>query len=87
MLLKPASPRHELQALAWAASVKGVNAHIVMPHNSMAVKIAAVRSYGASITLCENTKTGRERTAADVVSEHPLSTLVHPYNDHRVQCG
>lgn len=67
--------------------MNGVNAHIVMPHNSMAVKVAAVRGYGASITLCENTKTGRERTAAAVVSQHPQSTLVHPYNDQRVQCG
>ncbi|CAM9230115.1 unnamed protein product [Hapterophycus canaliculatus] len=58
-----------------------------MPHNSMAVKVAAVRGYGASITLCENTKIGRETTAAAVVSEHPLSALIHPYNDHRVQCG
>ncbi|CAM9791207.1 unnamed protein product [Ectocarpus sp. 13 AM-2016] len=81
------SSGNHAQALAWAASVKGVNAHIVMPHNSMAVKVAAVRDYGASITLCENTKSGRETTAAAVVSGHPLSTLIHPYNDPRVQCG
>lgn len=67
--------------------MKGVNAHIVMPHNSTAVKVAAVRGYGATVTFCENTKTGRESTAAAVVSEHPLSALVHPYNDYRVQCG
>lgn len=67
--------------------MKGANAHIVMPHNSMAVKVAAVRGYGATVTFCENTKTGRESTAAAVVSEHPMSALVHPYNDYRVQCG
>lgn len=75
------------QALAWAANVKGVNAHIVMPRNSMAVKVAAVRGYGASITLCENTKTGREDACNAVLAGLPHSTLVHPYNDSRVQCG
>eukprot|EP00752_Nemacystus_decipiens_P008737 g7798.t1 len=81
------SSGNHAQALAWAASVKGVNVHIVMPHNSMAVKVAAVRGYGASVTFCENTPTGRESTAAAVVAEHPFSALVHPYNDYRVQCG
>lgn len=53
----------------------------------MAVKVAAVRDYGANITLCENTKSGRESTAASVLSSLSDSILVHPYNDPRVQCG
>ena len=53
----------------------------------MAVKVSAVRGYGATITLCENTTTGREETAAAVLSALPHSVLVHPYNDPRVQCG
>ena len=75
------------QALSWAAKANGKNAHIVMPSNSMAVKVSAVRGYGASITLCENTTTGREQAAAAVQSNLPHSILVHPYNDPRVQCG
>ena len=75
------------QALAWAAAAKGINAHIVMPNNSIAVKVEAVRGYGARVTFCENTKTGREDTAATVLSRLPNSAFVHPYNDPRVQCG
>lgn len=82
-----AHTRTHTQALAWAARANGVNAHIVMPSNSMVVKMSAVRGYGASITLCENTTTGREKTAAAVLSALPHSVLVHPYNDPRVQCG
>lgn len=35
------------QALSWAASVRGIPAHIVMPRSCMAVKVDAVRGYGA----------------------------------------
>ncbi|CAM9429752.1 unnamed protein product [Pylaiella littoralis] len=81
------SSGNHAQALAWAAGVKGVNAHVVMTHNSTPVKVAAVRGYGASITFCDNSMSSRESTAAAVVSAHPLSTLVPSSNDHRVQCG
>ncbi|CAN0496430.1 unnamed protein product, partial [Scytosiphon promiscuus] len=79
--------RINTQALAWAAKANGLKAHIVMPKNSMAVKMSAVRDYGASITLCENTMTGREKTAAAVLSSLPHSILVHSFTDPRVQCG
>lgn len=81
------SPSLELQALAWAANVTGVNAHVVMTNKSMEVKRAAVRGYGANITLCENSMTGLEGTADAVVAEHPLSCLIHSSEDYRVQCG
>jgi threonine dehydratase len=42
-------------ALALAASKVGVPAHIVMPENAPAPKIAAVRAYGGEITFCEST--------------------------------
>ena len=64
-----------------------MNAHIVMTKNSMTIKMSAVRGYGASITLCENSMTGREETAAAVLSALPHSILVHSSNDPRVQCG
>ncbi|CAN0152191.1 unnamed protein product [Pylaiella littoralis] len=81
------SSGNHAQALAWAAGVNGVNAHVVMTHNSTAVKVAAVRGYGASVTFCDNSMPSRESTAAAVVSEHPLSTLIPSSNDYRVQCG
>src|ERR1041385_6136013 len=40
-------------ALARAAKLRGIPAHIVMPKNSARVKIRAVESYGANIIFCE----------------------------------
>lgn len=80
-------PNQRTQGLAWAAGVRGINAHVVMPRNSVAIKLAAVRDYGGSITLCESSKIGREKAAAAVMSSLPDSMLVHSSNDPRVQCG
>lgn len=75
------------QALAWAAKARGVNAHIVMPSNSLEVKVAAVRGYGASVTLCEPSKSGREDAAAVILAKLPNAKLIHPSNDPAVICG
>src|ERR1700737_4299772 len=40
-------------ALARAAKLRGIPAHIVMPSNSAKVKVRAVKSYGAHIIFCE----------------------------------
>lgn len=40
------------QALALAAKVKGLKAHIVMPKNAPAIKKAAVKDYGANVVEC-----------------------------------
>src|SRR6476620_11375528 len=42
-------------AVARAAKLRGVPAHIVMPSNSAKVKIRAVESYGAQVVFCEPT--------------------------------
>src|SRR6202045_228766 len=42
-------------ALARAANLRGVPAHIVMPSNSARVKVRAVESYGAHVIFCEPT--------------------------------
>src|SRR5450830_1580446 len=43
-------------AVARAARLRGISAHIVMPSNSAKVKIRAVESYGANIVFCEPTE-------------------------------
>ncbi len=73
-------------ALALAARLRGVTAHIVMPRTAKAVKRAAVAGYGARIVLCEPTLAAREATLADVVAATG-ATVVHPYNDARVIAG
>jgi threonine dehydratase len=46
------SSGNHAQALALAAKIKGLKAHIVMPNNAPAVKKAAVKDYGANIIEC-----------------------------------
>src|SRR5258708_22469320 len=73
-------------ALARAAKLRGIPAHIVMPTNSPKTKQAAVRGYGGNIIFCEPTLAAREATCAKVMAETGAS-LIHPYNDYRVMAG
>ena len=50
------SSGNHAQAVAMAARLCGVPAHIVMPESSPAVKTAAVREYGGIVTFCESTE-------------------------------
>ena len=73
-------------ALALAAKMRGIQAHIVMPSNAPEVKKIAVAGYGAHITYCEPTLQAREETLAKLTNELGL-TVVHPYNNFEVICG
>ncbi|MDT8324592.1 MAG: pyridoxal-phosphate dependent enzyme [Bacteroidota bacterium] len=80
------SSGNHAQALALAARLRGIPAHIVMPENAPAVKQRAVRDYGAEITFCEPTLEARESTLAGVI-ERTGAAFVHPYNDWRIIAG
>jgi threonine dehydratase len=80
------SSGNHAQALALAARLRGVPAHIVMPSSAPGVKKAAVAGYGGQITFCEPTLAAREAAQARVVAETG-ATIVHPYNDLRVIAG
>jgi threonine dehydratase len=73
-------------ALARAAVLRGIAAHIVMPHNSARVKLEAVRSLGIDPILCEPDSVSREATAARVQQETG-ATLIHPFNNPQVIAG
>ena len=73
-------------ALARAARLRGVPAHIVMPTTAPDVKRAAVRRYGGTITCCAPTLQDREATATQVV-ERTGATLIHPYDNEHVIAG
>jgi len=73
-------------ALAIAARRRGITAVIVMPRNSSAVKIDAVRREGAEIVLCEPGRVARESALADLLRTRKLE-VVHPYDDERVIAG
>ncbi|MCU0234760.1 MAG: pyridoxal-phosphate dependent enzyme [Thermoanaerobaculales bacterium] len=73
-------------ALARAAALRGIPAHIVMPSTAPPVKRAAVAGYGAAITGCEPTLEAREATLARV-QEATGAIFIHPYDDPRVIAG
>lgn len=73
-------------ALALAAKLNGVKAHIVMPNNAPEIKKKAVAGYGADITFCEPTLEAREATLQQIIGQTG-ATMVHPYNQWEVICG
>ncbi len=80
------SSGNHAQALALAARMHAVNAHIVMPTSAPEVKSAAVAGYGAEIIWCAPTLQAREATLQEVV-ERTGATVIHPYDNHQVICG
>src|SRR6266446_2814884 len=56
-------------ALARAAKLRGIPAHIIMPSNSAKVKVRAVESYGAKIVFCEPNDAARQGACADVIAK------------------
>jgi threonine dehydratase len=73
-------------ALARAAKLRGIPAHIVMPSNSARVKVRAVESYGAHVIFCEPTDAAREATCADVMAKTG-ATLIHSFENENVIAG
>src|SRR6266581_4396554 len=73
-------------AVARAAKLRGVPAHIVMPSNSAKVKIRAVESYGAHVVFCEPTEQARETTCAEVINKTG-ATLIHSFENEQVMAG
>ncbi|MFO0827916.1 MAG: pyridoxal-phosphate dependent enzyme [Phycisphaerales bacterium] len=80
------SSGNHAQALALAARLRGIPAHIVMPRNAPAVKREAVEGYGGIVYPCEPTVADREATADRVVRETG-GTLIPPYNHPDVIAG
>ena len=80
------SSGNHAQALALAARLSEVPAHIVMPSNANPVKRAAVEGYGARVISCEPTLEARETTAAAVLEETG-GTLIPPYDDPLIIAG
>jgi threonine dehydratase len=73
-------------ALARAAKLRGIPAHIVMPKNSAKVKVRAVESYGARIVFCEPNDAAREAACADVLAKTG-ATLIHSFENYDVMAG
>jgi len=80
------SSGNHAQALALAARLRGIPAHIVMPRDAPAVKRAAVEGYGGRIVECEPGVAAREEAARRVVEETG-AVFVHPYEHPDVIAG
>ena len=73
-------------ALAMAARRVGVPAHIVMPDNTPAMKVAAVRAYGGEITFCESSQAAREVCLEDVC-QRTGAVFIPPYDHPDIIAG
>jgi threonine dehydratase len=73
-------------AVARAAKLRGIPAHIVMPSNSAKVKIRAVEGYGAHVVFCEPTEEAREEKCAEVIKKTG-PTLIHSFENEHVIAG
>jgi threonine dehydratase len=74
------------QAVAWAAAKRGWRATVVMPEDSAAPKIEAVRALGGEVVFCEPNTAAREQAAAEIIARTG-GVLVHPYDDPDVIAG
>lgn len=73
-------------AVARAARLRGITAHVVMPSNTPKIKVANVEAQGGRVVTCEPNLASREAAAARVQAETG-ATLIHPYNDLHVMAG
>jgi threonine dehydratase len=80
------SSGNHAQALALAARIRGITAHIVMPATASPVKRRAVEEYGGRVVLCEPTLPAREATAAQIQRETG-AVLIPPYDHPDVIAG
>lgn len=80
------SSGNHAQAIALAARLRGIPAHIVMPTNAPRVKRAAVESYGGIVHPCEPTQAAREHHA-DRVMRETGAALIPPFDHPDVIAG
>ncbi|MCP1726496.1 threonine dehydratase [Natronospira proteinivora] len=73
-------------ALARAAHLRGIQAHVVMPEGAARPKREAAAAWGAEIVTCPPTMAGRIQALARLV-EATGAHVVHPYEDHHVMSG
>jgi threonine dehydratase/serine racemase len=80
------SSGNHAQAVALAASLRGVPAHIVMPRTAAEVKRRAAEGYGGRVIPCEPTLRSREETAERVLGE-TSGVLIPPYDHPDIIAG
>lgn len=80
------SSGNHAQAIALAASLSGIKAAIIMPHDAPALKVAATKGYGAEVIVYDRYTENREEIGRRLAAERGM-TLVPPYDHRDVICG
>jgi threonine dehydratase len=80
------SSGNHAQAVALAATLLGMPAVIVMPHDAPALKVAATRGYGASVVVYDRYREDREAIGRKLAADRGM-TLIPPYDHPDVIAG
>ena len=80
------SSGNHAQAISLAASLLGMPAVIVMPHDAPAAKVAATKGYGGSVVVYDRFREDREAIGRRLAEERGM-TLVPPYDHPDVIAG
>ncbi|QFY42696.1 threonine/serine dehydratase [Candidatus Methylospira mobilis] len=75
------------QALAYACSLLGKEAIVVMPSTAAGVKIRAVREYGATVELIDVNEKRRAQRVAELARDFPDAYIASAYDDPLVIAG
>ena len=80
------SSGNHAQAVARAAQIMGIPAHIVMPSNAPKIKVNAVKGYGAQVYMSGVRIEDREAMIEEVLDKCH-ATFIHPYNNYNIIAG
>jgi threonine dehydratase len=75
------------QALAYACKLLNKKCHVVMPETSAAVKVEAVKNYGATVDLIDVNKIARSERVAQLCKVFPEAYRASAYDDPLVIDG
>jgi threonine dehydratase len=78
------SSGNHAQAVAYAAAAFGIDAHIVMPHETPHVKVQATADHGAHVVLCGP---GERETVAAQLLDQTGGVLIPPFDHPDVIAG
>jgi len=80
------SSGNHAQAISLAATLLGMPAVIVMPHDAPAAKVAATKGYGGSVVVYDRYREDREAIGRTLADERGM-TLIPPYDHPDVIAG
>src|SRR5262249_33518480 len=75
------------QAIAHACALLDKTCIVVMPDNSSAVKVAAVREYGGTVEMVNTQEKSRAQRVKELAAEHPDAYVASAYDDSLVIAG